>query len=152
MNDYFNIHRPSAFSHEQLNYNAMLDFENLDSKVGEIIKVNFKSLLENEKLNLKNLIENKGIIKQEKVEIKKRESSLGSTRKSKPQKENRLCSFCQQDCFFSYVGCKCKSNFVCLSHSDKLCDCKNENKIIFIRHSIEHLEGILNSSTVNKKK
>eukprot|EP01080_Neovahlkampfia_damariscottae_P000207 gene207-4453_t len=141
--DYFNIHRPSAFSHEQLNYNALLDYKNLDSEVAQMIKVNFKSLIKKEKLSLKKLIEEKGIKNQEKVELKKRESF--STRKTKPQKENRLCSHCHQDCFFSYVGCKCKSEFVCLSHSDNLCDCKNESKTIFIRHSIDHLEGILNS-------
>jgi hypothetical protein len=84
MEDYFNIHRPSAFSHEQLVYNAMLDYDNLESKMKEMIKINFSSLLEKEKLNMKHL-KSKGIVNEMKIE--KRETTI--TRFSKPQKDNR---------------------------------------------------------------
>lgn len=140
VDNYTESGRSSAFSHDQLVYNAALETKELPFEINEIIKIDFDSLLKKEK-KLREIVNENGIKKENVLMVETAREK--SNRKSKPQKENVLCVKCKQDCFFSAIGCSCTKSISCLQHFKDLCSCQNSQKFIIVKHTIKHLESVL---------
>jgi hypothetical protein len=146
--------RQSTFSYEELIINLIKNKDyNNDSK--EIILSDLKNLRDKEfKLhqivisngiininnNDKNKANNNNLNNNETNNIKQslRDKTLNSTKK-----ENSCCKFCLTDLFFSCIQCKCK-NLTCLIHFNNTCNiCKNDDKELIIKYSINELDDII---------
>ncbi|KAG8382234.1 hypothetical protein BUALT_Bualt05G0055700 [Buddleja alternifolia] len=58
--------------------------------------------------------------------------------------EDPMCVICQQLLYLSAVCCKCRpSAFVCLEHSEHLCECKTNKLRLLYRHTLAELSNLL---------
>ncbi|CAH9081507.1 unnamed protein product [Cuscuta epithymum] len=59
-------------------------------------------------------------------------------------KDERECFMCFYDLHLSSATCNCAlEKFACLSHADHLCSCKPDNKIVFVRYTIEDFKELV---------
>lgn len=132
-----------AFSHDELVYLALMDKDNLTKDFKKIAMVDFESLINREKKFLASVAK-AGITKQIAIPDANRD---GVNRKTKKERDINFCSFCNQACFFSGIGCKCKKTITCLTHYMHQCvDCKDKKQLnVLVRHSVVDLTKILKS-------
>ncbi|GMH09395.1 hypothetical protein Nepgr_011236 [Nepenthes gracilis] len=58
--------------------------------------------------------------------------------------EDRTCIICQQYLYLSAVVCRCRpSTFVCLEHSEHLCECSPKKQRLLYRHSLAELNELV---------
>lgn len=143
--------RASAFSHAQLVYNAARNYDSFDPDVIRELRVDLEEIVNRERILQQKAIED-GITKVIPMPHASQANPF-RCRRSKVQKENRICFECLQDCYLSAVSCKCtKDKVSCLLHYKNLCKCDPSKKELQVRCSVKTIEELIKKMEEAEKK
>ncbi|XP_020978798.1 lysine-specific demethylase 5B isoform X1 [Arachis ipaensis] len=128
---YQRYHKPAVLSHEEL-LCVVAQHGDVDSRVSSYLKKELLRISDKEKSWREKLWKD-GIIKYSRMTPRKCPQYVGT-------EEDPTCIICQQYLYLSAVVCSCRpSSFVCLEHSEHLCECKTVKLRLLYRHSLAEL-------------
>ncbi|XP_050375974.1 lysine-specific demethylase JMJ17 [Argentina anserina] len=127
-------HKTAVLSHEELV--CVLAKSNCDSRVSPYVKKELVRIYKKEK-TWRERLWRKGIIKSSLMSSRKFPEYVGT-------EEDPMCIICQQYLYLSGVVCRCRpSTFVCLEHSERLCECKSGRLRLHYRHTLAELHDLV---------
>ncbi|KAL6182188.1 hypothetical protein ACLB2K_043611 [Fragaria x ananassa] len=127
-------HKTAVLSHEELV--CVLAKSDCDSRVSPYLKKELIRIYNKEK-TWRERLWRKGIIKSSLMSSRKFPEYVGT-------EEDPTCIICQQYLYISGVVCRCRpSTFVCLEHSERLCECKSSRLRLHYRHTLAELHDMV---------
>ncbi|KAL5552082.1 hypothetical protein UlMin_002258 [Ulmus minor] len=127
-------HKTAVLSHEELL--CVLAKIDCDSRVAPYLKKELLRIYTKEKTCRERLWKN-GIVKSSRMSPRKCPEYLGI-------EEDSTCIICKQYLYLSAVVCRCRpAAFVCLEHSERLCECKSNKLRLLYRHSLAELNDMV---------
>ncbi|KAM5572478.1 lysine-specific demethylase JMJ17 [Rosa sericea] len=127
-------HKTAVLSHEELV--CVLAKSDCDSRVSPYLKKELIRIYNKEKTWRERLWK-KGITKSCLMSSRKFPEYVGT-------EEDPTCIICQQYLYLSGVVCRCRpSTFVCLEHSERLCECKSSRLRLHYRHTLAELHDLV---------
>ncbi|KAL8141640.1 hypothetical protein V2J09_014672 [Rumex salicifolius] len=131
---YKRYHKAVVLCHEELL--CVVAKNGYDSKASPYLHQELLRVFSKEK-HLREMLWNKGVIRMSVLSPRKHPGYVGT-------EEDPSCIICQQYLYLSAVVCRCRPRtFVCLEHSEQLCECNPRKRRLLYRHSLAEMNEML---------